>query len=66
MNYSSSTCSSNKVTFGPQPCEVLDCTRSWIKCKASNAYLTHYINNSASDPCNKFKLNCLIFQIRII
>ena len=55
----SSKCSLNKVSFGPQNCQVLNCTSNRIKCRTSSAYLTYTIDNSASDPCNLIK--CLHF-----
>ncbi len=46
----STDCRLNQVAFGTQRCKVLDCTAEWLTCRASSAYATHQIDNSASDP----------------
>jgi len=47
----STNCSLNKVNFTTQPCQVLDCSNTWIQCQTSSAYLVYSIDNSAADPC---------------
>ena len=46
----SKKCSENLVSFGPSKCDVVNCTNSWIQCVTSSGYVTHEINNDATDP----------------
>ena len=50
----STNCSLNQINFGDQSCNIKDCSSNWIKCQTSNAYSVYKIDNSASDPCNRF------------